>query len=135
MSKRFSLLTILILVAGTALAACGGGGGDDNSADGLKSAAKKATEKAFGKDAKASDLRDSFSKRCKDMVNEDQANQALAAIKAFAGDNKIKVESVEVQNVANNKGEALVRVSGIPDPDPGFDPWVFEDGKWLSDDC
>lgn len=135
-----------LLMATALLAACGGGGGDGGSArteNGLRSAARAASEALF-----AGELRtayESFSASCREVTPfaefSSSVTIASAFLEALSGTKleDLEVTDVRVRNFEGDSGEVMVAVAG-PDGEGAFGEdewvrWIFEEEAWVQTDC
>lgn len=136
-----------LVVAMAVLAACGGGGGDAGSArteNGLRAAARSATEALF-----AGELRtayESFSASCREATpfSEFSSSVTIAAafLEALSGTQMkdLEVTDVRIRNFEGDSGDVLISVTG-PDGDDAFFGeeewvrWIFEEDAWVQTDC
>ena len=135
-------------LAALSVAACGGGDGGDPepTEDGLREAARAATEAFI--DGETRSLYRSLTEDCQERLSySDFAAQMALGRALFEGFLEIsvddlEVEDVEVRNVSDERGEARVLLRSKEDAeldlnadDDEFTPWLFEQGEWRSTDC
>ena len=146
---RLRALAALALGAAVILfaAACGGGDGQARTEEGLKRAAREAAEGLFKGDYRK--WYDSYAKECRDQVDfkefESTTRLGVVFIEQLAGVKlkDFKVAGVEVRNFTKDGAEVAVTIEA-PKAAEGFEdfagagefePWKWEDGRWVAADC
>jgi hypothetical protein len=146
---RFRTLAALALgaIVLTLAGACTGGGGQARTEEGLKRAAREATEAVFKGDYRA--VYDSFAKECRDQVDykefEATTRLGVAFVEQLAGVKlkDFKVTGVEVRNFTKDGAEVSV-TNQAPKAAEGFEglagagdfeAWKWEDGRWVATNC
>lgn len=127
------------------LSGCGGGDGDSSqSEDGLKDAARAATEALFAGELR--DAYDSFSAECQEQTPFAEFSSSVTIASAFlealsgAKLEDFEVTDVRVRNFEGDTGEVMVVVQA-PEGQDGFSEeeewieWAFEDDRWVQTDC
>lgn len=141
MSFVFVLLTV---------AACGGGSGDSRTEEGLREAARTATEAMLK--GKYETAYNAFAKECRDQVSLDEFRSTtqlgLTFVQAFLGASlsEFSVEKVEVQNFSPDGGEVRITLkppkkladrqdlADFTEPSE-WEAWKWEDDRWVVADC
>lgn len=136
MNKRALAVGTLFL-----LSACGGGGSGSAPAteDGLRDVAREMSEKAF---SNPEQMYDYFSSECRSSISRAEfAGQAMMAkifLESIVDGREVSVASVNTRNVTDSSGEVqvIIELDGeVLEDDPGYTPFVYEDGAWKSNDC
>ncbi len=135
-------MAVIILIAATVMVACGGGSQRADTEAALKAAVKAESEAIYRQDVRAS--YEGYAKACREQVGLDEWSRSLmAGMALFEGMMKVKfaelkVDEVEVRDFTATTAEAAVVVSAhgtVIDRQPKFQPYAYEDGRWLATNC
>ncbi|WBL37420.1 DUF4352 domain-containing protein [Tepidiforma flava] len=139
------LLALLGALAVILAVACGGGGSQPRTENGLETAARQAAEAMIKGDYRKA--YDAFSKECREQVPfsefESTTKLGVMFLEAFAGVKfkDFEITKVEVRNFTEDGGEVSITMKppkaleGFGEGAGEFEPWKWEDGKWVVADC